>query len=98
VAEARDNGGSGSGDGATTDQRRANMKKQFQWNSNLKCQCQRKLVRKTKNINEKHVNAKEGIRETYNGKKERRCREELNSNASARTVKTKARVEKKVKV
>jgi len=73
VVEARDNGGSGGG--AATDQRRANMKEQFQWNSNLKCQ--RKLVRKTKNINEKHANANEGIRETYNGKKERRCREEL---------------------
>jgi len=53
---------------------------------------------KTRKENEKHANAKEGIRETYNGKKERRCREELNSNASARSVKTKARVEKKVKV
>jgi len=39
VAEARDNGGGGSGGRAVTDQRRANMKEQFQWNSNLKCQC-----------------------------------------------------------
>jgi len=50
VAEARDSSDGGSGGGAATDQRRANMKEQFQWNSNLKCQCQRKLVRKTKNM------------------------------------------------
>ena len=47
---------------------------------------QRKLVR--------NENANEEIRETYNGEKERKCRED----ASARTVKTKARAEKKVKV
>jgi len=45
VAEARDNGSGGSGGGEATDQRIANMKEQFQWNSNLKCQCERKLVR-----------------------------------------------------
>ena len=45
---------------------------------------QRKLVR--------NENANEEIRETYNGEKERKCKEDV----SARTVKTKVKAEKKV--